>query len=354
MTLFTVGPVEMYEETLRIMGEQEPYFRTKEFSEVMLRIERRMLQMMNAPVGSRFALLTSSGTGAMEAAVVNLLDPSRDRALIIDGGGFGKRFASICEKHRIPFDTVVIPFLEGDLSREMLDRYAGGGYKALFVQGCETSSGRKYDLDMIGDFCRQHDLLLVIDAVSAFLTDEMDMARQGIDLLFTASQKALALAPGLAPVICSVKAVEAIMKNEARSTFYFDLVDYFGDQRRGQTPFTCAVSTVLALDQRLEHIERRGIVSEVAEHERRALRFREAIAPLGFTLPKISLSNCCTPLVFPSENAQNVYRDLRQQHSITLCPSGGAMKNRLLRVGHMGNLTDADFEKLVKALKEVM
>lgn len=353
MTLFTVGPVEEYPETLRIMGEQEPYFRTREFSALMLEIEDAFLRMVGAPKGSRFALLTASGTGGMETVVANVLDPGADAAFVVNSGSFGTRFEKLCESFGIKNDSLRLPLFEGDLNEDILEVSCPSA-DAMLIQGCETSTGRKFDLEMAGRFCRERDMLLIVDAVSAFLADDIAMEKQGIDVVFTASQKALALPPGLALVVCSPAAVEATEHNGNRQGIYFDLVDYFDNQRRGQTPFTCAVSTVLALHERLTSIEEAGLDAEKAKHAERARLFRGMLEELGFVLPPIPLSNCCTPLLFPGGGAERVYHELRNDHGLTLCPSGGDMKDKLLRVGHLGNLSSDDFEELKSALKEVM
>ncbi len=352
MTLFTVGPVEMYPETLRIMGSQEPYFRTQEFSDLMLEIESAFLGMVGAPAGSRFALLTSSGTGGMEAVVSNILTPGRSSALVVESGSFGARFGWICDRFGIDHERIALPLFEGDLTEEALEEAALRA-DALFVQGCETSTGRKFDLGMIGRYCRSCDTLLVVDAISAFLADDIDMEEQGIDVLITASQKALALAPGLALIVCSPKAAETIARNGRHHGFYFDLMDYFLNQQRGQTPFTCAVSTVLSLHERLQSIKREGVAAEKAKHAERARYFRGMLSELGFGLPPIPLSNSCTPLLFPEGGATQVYHALRDRFGLTLCPSGGDLRDSLLRVGHLGNLLLSDYDKLREALEEV-
>lgn len=347
MKLFTVGPVQMYPETLRIEGTQQPYFRTPKFSKVMKDIEGWFLDSVHAPEGSEFIALTSSGTGAMDATVSNLLSQN-DRVLVINGGSFGARFSHICDHYGIPHEDYVIPFLHAFKKDEFV-QYSGKGFTALLVNACDTSTGQLYDLDYLGDFCNRNNMLFIVDAVSAYLADSIDMEKCHIDAVLTASQKALALAPGVALVAISPKAVEKL--GNGPHAYYFDYQDYINNQRRGQPPFTSAVGTMLALHQRLESITAKGINAVNDEHAQRARHFRELIKDMPLNLPDIPLSNSCTPILFPKGNASAVYEAMKEKYEIILTPSGGDWKDKQLRVGHLGNLTLDDYDDLVQKLE---
>ena len=347
MKLFTVGPVQMYPETLRIEGTQQPYFRTPEFSKVMKDIEGWFLDSVHAPKGSEFIALTSSGTGAMDATVSNLLSLD-DKVLVINGGSFGARFSHICDHYKIPHEDYVISFLHA-FKKEEFEQYSGKGFTALLVNACDTSTGQLYDLYYLGDFCDRNNMLFIVDAVSAYLADPIDMEKCHIDAVLTASQKALALAPGVALVAISSRVVERLGKGPR--SYYFDYQDYINNQRRGQPPFTSAVGTMLALHQRLETITAKGIIAVNNEHAQRARHFRELIKDLPLNLPDIPLSNSCTPILFPEENASDVYEAMKKKYEIILTPSGGGWKDKQLRVGHLGNLMLDDYDDLVQKLR---
>ncbi len=347
MKLFTVGPVEMYPETLKIEGAQQPYFRTPEFSALMKDIEIWFLKSLNAPAGTEFIGLTSSGTGAMDATVSNLLS-RRDKVLVINGGSFGARFAQMCGYYGIPFETYNISYKEA-FDKEKFEAIADKGFTALLVNACETSTGQKYDLDYLGTICKQYGMLYVVDAVSAYLADEIDMERQGIDALITASQKALALAPGVAMVALSEKT--KLQLGRGVGSFYFDFRSYIDNQRRGQPPFTSAVGTMLALHERLHDINARGVGNINLEHKERADYFRSLACKLPLEIPGIPLSNSVTPIVFPNENATEIYERMKNKYEIILTPSGGDWKNKQLRVGHLGNLKLNDYDDLIEKLE---
>ena len=167
MKNFAVGPVTSDEDILAIGAEQVPYFRTSEFSAIMLENEKLMLKFMKAPGSSRAVFLTGSGTAAMEAAVVNSLT-KEDKALVINGGSFGHRFCEILDIHGIPYEQIELKPGEG-LTKEKLYSFDGKGCTALLVNGCETSTGVKYDVEQIGAFCRKNDMFYILDAVSMFI-----------------------------------------------------------------------------------------------------------------------------------------------------------------------------------------
>ena len=350
MTIFTVGPVMMYPETLEIEGTQLPYFRTDEFGQLMKECEQYFLRSVHAPADAAFIGLTSSGTGAMDATVQNMLTTD-DKALVINGGSFGERFAQITRKYNIPTEEYKIEPLQA-FSKEEFEKFDGRGFTALLVNYCDTGSGQKYDLDFLSDFCRRNNMLFIVDAVSAYLADPIDMEKQGIDVLFTASQKALALSPGAALVALSANAVARLDK--ASPSYYFDFKSYIENQKRGQPPFTSAVGIMLALHQRLKSIMASGIEAENALHAERAEYFRNAVKSLPVEIPDFPLSNCCTPLLFPEGNATAVFKELKEKYDIYLTPSVGALKDRQLRVGHIGNLSQADFDNLLEKLHIIL
>ena len=352
MKLFTVGPVEMSEEILRQGGEPLPYFRTAEFSQIMFEIQERFLKLADSEEGSKLILLTASGTGAMEAAAVNILTPE-DKCLIIDGGGFGHRFTEICSLHGIPFESIKLSFGE-TLTEEHLTPYEGRGITALLVNIDETSTAQLYDSRMLGEFCRRNGCLYIVDAISSFLADEFSMKEAGVDAAITASQKALALPPGLSFVILSPKVIRERIGKVPKRSFYFDFESYLLNMERGQPPFTPAVGIILQLQLRLREICEKGIRKEIHEHKERAEVFRRLCIEAGLKLPSYPMSNAVTALVFEDGGAEKLFQKMKDTYGKMLTPCGGELKDTLLRVGHLGNLTTEDYRELVEEIKEVL
>lgn len=353
MLNFTVGPV-MSDEAVRTIGsEQVPYFRTSEFSEVMLQNEQLMLRFSKAPAGSRAVFMTGSGTASMESVVMHILS-TRDKAIVVNGGSFGERFVQLCALHQIPHTEIKLNFCQ-PLTEAHLEPLANQGYTALLVNMGETSTGVLYDMPMISKFCKDNGLLLIVDAISTFLADPFDMAELGADVMITGSQKALACPPGISVIVMSPRALERIYQNPDRS-LYLSLKQALNNGTRGQTPWTPAVATLLQINKRLCQIDAQGgVEAETARIRSLALDFRSKIAALPFTMASPSPQNGVTSLAtHDGTSAYDIFTTLKDQYQIWICPNGGELRDRIFRVGHLGALTPADNTTLVDAMTDMM
>ena len=351
MINFTVGPVQAGPEVLELGSRQVPYFRTPEFSKVMLENEQRILKLAQAPQGSRAVFLTGSGTAAMEAAVMNVLTPD-DKVLLVNGGGFGQRFAQLCCIHEIPFEQITLDLGKALTAQELLP-YENKGFTAFLVNIHETSTGVHYDGDLIADFCRRNGLFLVVDAISSFLADPCPMEAWGVDVMIIGSQKALACPPGISVLMLSQAAQKRIENNRVRS-MYFDLKDALKNGERGQTPFTPAVGTLLQIHARLEALEQAGgLETELSRAAALAQDFRNRLGNLPLDICSQSLSNAVTPLMTRHCSAYDIFTLLKDEYGIWVCPNGGATKDQIFRVGHIGALTVEDNQTLIHALEDL-
>lgn len=351
MLNFTVGPVMCSDEVCAAGGEQVPYFRTPEFSELMLENEQLMIKFAKAPSGSRVAFMTNSSTGSMEATVMNCLTAS-DKVLVINGGSFGQRFVELCEIHDVPHD--VLKLNRGQkLTKEKLYEYDSKGYTGLLVNIDETSTGVLYDSEMLGEFCRKNEMFLVCDCVSAFLADPFDMAHCGADVMITGSQKVLACPPGVSMIVLAPRAVERVAKAKVKS-MYFNLADVLKNMERGQTPFTPAVGILRQINARLKEIEAAGGAdAEIARVASQAADFRVKIKELPFEFVSESPANGVTPVHPLNADAYEIFMELKDYYGIWICPNGGDMKSTVFRVGHIGHLTHDDNTTLINALKDM-
>lgn len=351
MINFTVGPVMCSEEVRAVGGEQVPYFRTPEFSHIMLENEQLILRFSKAPDGSKAVFMTNSSTGSMEAVVMNCFDES-DRVLIIDGGSFGHRFVELCEIHEIPH--TILQLKHGQkLTKENLYEYDGQGFTGLLVNIDETSTGVLYDSEMIGDFCKKNRIFYVCDCVSAFLADPFDMAHCGADVMITGSQKVLACPPGISIIVLTPKAVDRVKTRKVKS-MYFNLADVLKNMERGQTPFTPAVGILRQINVRLKEIEAAGgSDAEIARVASQADDFRKKIKELPFELVSESPANGVTPIHPLNADAYKIFEILKDEYGIWICPNGGDMKNSIFRVGHIGYLTHEDNTTLINAIKDM-
>lgn len=351
MLNFAVGPVKAGSETLQIGGEQVPYFRTEEFSALMLDNEKYIKALTVAPEDSRAVFLTASGTAGMEAAVINLFS-EKDRLLAVNGGSFGQRFVDICNYHNIPCDAVLLEPGKA-LREEDLAPYNGKSYTGFLVNLHETSTGVLYPAELIGSFCRKNGLILVVDAISAFLADPLNMSTMGADVVITSSQKALACPPGISVLVLSPRALERIASHQS-ACMYLDLQKALKDGERGQTPYTPAVGILRQLNARFHQIAAQGGAdAEIARIKAQAEDFRQKVRDLPFCQFSEAPSNAVTALCPKQGSAKEIFKALKDQYNIWVCPNGGALAERLFRVGHMGALTAEDNTALVAAFIEL-
>lgn len=351
MLNFTVGPVQSSDRVRAIGSNQVPYFRTEEFSQIMLENEALVKKFSKSDKDSRVIFMTGSGTASMEASIMNVFT-NEDKILIINGGSFGQRFVNISKVHDLEYTEIVLELGHG-LTKEELYKYDNMGYTGLLVNYDETSTGVLYDVNMIGEFCKKNNIFYVVDSVSAFLCNEFDMEAIGADIMITGSQKALACPPGISIIVCSSKAVKRIKENKVKS-FYFDLKLLLDNGQRGQTPFTPAVGILLQINERLKEIdEEGGVDSEIKRIQSLALDFRSKIKDMPFVTFSDSPANAVTALKPLNVSAYSIFTTLKDEYGIWICPNGGDLKNKVFRVGHIGALTINDNDKLIEAFKDL-
>ncbi len=349
MLNFTVGPVMSPEDVISVAGVSAPYFRTPEFSKTMLENEEMFLKLLNAPEGSRAVFLTASGTGAMESCVMNILS-DKDKVIVINGGSFGERFAMLCRLHRKKYTEVKCEFGK-QLTRGQLSGLED--HTALLINMHETSSGLLYDMKMVSQFCKENGILLIVDAISAFLADELDMTELNAAAVLTGSQKALACQPGVSLVALAPEALKRINDNE-EVCMYLSLKDALINGVRGQTPFTPAVTILLQIHKRFEDIiSCGGTKSEISRISKVAEQFREGIRDLPLMIVPENPSNAVTALTPLSKGAKEIVRILKEEYGIWVCPNGGDKADSVLRVGHIGHITYEDNKVLLDALCEM-
>lgn len=353
MINFTVGPVQSSDAVRAIGAEQVPYFRTVEFSEIMLENERIIKKFANATVDSKVVFMTCSGSGGMETSIINCLNKN-DKALVINGGSFGERFVEQLTLHQIPFTEIKLDHGKA-LKPEHLAPYEGQGYTTLLMQKHETSTGVHYDINMVGDFCKRNKLFLIVDAISTFLCDPFDMAATGTGVMITGSQKALACPPGIVVMILAPSALKRIEENKCCCQ-YLDLKLALKNMERGQTPWTPAVGILRQINVRLKEIEANGgAEAEIARCADLAKYFRNKLVEfnLPFEIVSESLSNAVTPLHPTTQSANEIFLKIKNEYGMWICPNGGSMKDTIFRVGHIGYLKNEDYDTLIAAFLDL-
>lgn len=356
MLNFTVGPVQMDEETRKIGSEQIPYFRTQEFSVLMKENEALLCNFFDAPDNSRVVFMTGSGTASMEGGILNFFT-QQDKILVVNGGSFGQRFVELCKIHGICFEEIKLEF-GNPLTKEKLFEFEHDGYTGMVLQLCETSSGVLYDMNMVGDFCKRNGIFLFVDAVSGFMADKISMNEMHINAAITGSQKALALPPGMSFTVLDEEAQKRCVMNEVKS-MYFKYADYLKNGERGQTPFTPAVGTLLQLNEKLKCIEKFGGIekqNKIIRKRAEYFRTRIKVLPFEIVVDEKNASNCVTALHLknPDANAHSIFEILKNEYGIWICPNGGKLAEKVFRVGHIGSVSNEDIDELIVAFEDLV
>lgn len=331
------------DDILQIGAGQIPYMRTAWFSGVMKENESMLLDAIGCQ-GGRVMFFTSSGTAAMESVVQNYV-AAKGSAFIIDGGTFGHRWVQLCEYHGIEHESMQIPFAQ-DIDYSDLEERMRNYRPAVFLcQHHETSSGQLFDLKRISAICRKTGTSLVVDVISSFLAEQLDMNALGIDVAVTSTQKGLNLPPGAALVFLSENALKVDFRH---NNYYLDFQDNLKNLERGQTPFSPATTIFMQINERMRRNLARGIDDVIDTTRQKALYFRELCARYGWEVPASNPANAITGF-FVRRNSALLCSEL-QKHGIFIMPCG---KPDFFRVSHMGADTCQDLDELASLISEI-
>jgi aspartate aminotransferase-like enzyme len=299
-------------------------------------------------------VLTTSGTGAMEAAVVNVLSPS-DEVLCVSIGEFGERFADIAQTFGANVTKVAFePGTAADPARVAAALAEHPAVVAVLVTHNETSTGVTNDIQAIGRAVREirPDILLIVDAISSLGAIPFAMDAWEVDVAATASQKGFMLPPGLAFVSLSPRAWQAYDRSKM-TKYYFDIGKARSFAERGQTPWTPAVSLYYGLDVALDMMRAEGLEQINARHQRIGEYTRALVKRLGLSLlaDGPNASDTVTSVLVPEGvAAADLLRLLNSEYGTVLAGGQGKLAGKIVRIGHLGLVDEADIEKAVEAL----
>ncbi len=343
--LFTPGPVQIPERVLKVLGEPIIHHRTPEFKEIFVYTRELFKRMVDSP-SENFVYFASSGTGAMEAAVVNFFRPG-DKVVVINAGKFGQRWGEIARTYGL--EVVELSYEWGksvdiDQLEETLNK--NPDTKGVLFQISETSTGAYHDYKAIGRLCKERDCLAVADAITALGVYNIKPEEEGIDILIGGSQKALMLPPGLSVLWFSEKAQKQL--NKELPKYYFDVAKEVKKQKEGTTAYTPAVSLILGLRESLEMLLEEGMQKVEERHRLMSLATRRAVEALGLKIfpenPAISVTAIYSP------QAEAIRKEMLK---LGIRTAGGQdhLKGKLFRISHMGYLDMLDHLSAIGALE---
>ena len=351
--LMSPGPTPVPASVLLAMAAPMIHHRTPEYEALFIEVRAGLKRLFQTD--GDVIPFTSSGTGAMEAAVVNTLSPG-DTVLVLRAGKFGERWEEICQAYGVSVIPLAAPFGETVPAARFADALrAHPETRAVLMQHSESSTGVLHDVKGIAAVTRGTDAILIVDAVSSLGIADLPMDAWEVDLVVAGSQKGLMLPPGLSFMAVSDKAWSRV-KTARLPRYYFDLTAEHKAMRQNEPHFTPAVSIVVGLRLVLRMMEEEGLANVFRRHERLARATRAGVEALGLTLfAKVSPSPALTAVAAPpGVDSEQVVAAFSAAHNITIAGGQGEMKGQVFRLGHMGYVGDFDVLVALGALEQVL
>jgi aspartate aminotransferase-like enzyme len=362
--LFTPGPTPLLPAAQFAMAAADIHHRTPEFRALYTRVLAQLKEFVGTT--SDVILLSSSGTGAMEAAVSNLTSPG-DRVLVLSAGKFGERWTALCKAFGCEVDLVDEPYGKTfDLAK--VKAALKLETRAIFMQANETSTGTRHDVEAVAKLLRdtKSEALLVVDGITGLGTSTLDMDAWGVDVLIGGSQKAVMIPPGLSYLAISPRAWDR-MEATYNPRYYFDLRKERKNAKNGESAYTPAVALIAALGAALDWIAAQAATPEnpagnlaegrkmlVDNAETIAAMTRAALLAMGFKLFTHSPGAAATAVYAPEGvDSGIVVKELKRRFGAIITNGQGEMKGKIFRIAHLGYFDYMDTIALVGALEQI-
>ena len=355
--LFTPGPTPLLPAAQFAMAAADIHHRTPEFRALYLKV----LAQLKIFVGTQndVLLLSSSGTGAMEAAVSNLTSPG-DKVLVLTAGKFGERWVGLAKAFGCEVDVVTAPYGE-TFDLEVVKAAIQPEHKAVYLQATETSTAVRHDVESIAKLVKETDALLIVDGITGLGTTHFDVDGWGIDVLIGGSQKAVMIPPGLAYLSVSEKAWAAMEKSK-NPRYYFDLRKERKNAVKGESAYTPAVALIAGLGAALDYIAgqaggdlEKGRIALIDNAQVNAEATRAGLVTLGFTLfaPTAPAAAATAVAVPEGMNSSDVVKALKTRFSLVIANGQGEMQGKIFRVAHLGFFDFLDTIAFLGAMEHI-
>jgi aspartate aminotransferase-like enzyme len=355
--LYTPGPTPLLPAAQFAMAAADIHHRTPEFRALFLKV----LAQLKVFVGTKndVLLLSSSGTGAMEASVSNLTSPG-DRVLVLSAGKFGERWVGLAKAFGCEPDVVTAPYGQ-TFDLEAVKAALKPQHKAVYLQATETSTAVRHDVEAIAKLVKGTDALLVVDAITGLGTTHFDVDAWGIDVLIGGSQKAVMIPPGLSYLSVSEKAWAAMEKSK-NPRYYFDLRKERKNAAKGESAYTPAVALIAGLGAALDYIAgqaggdlEKGRIALVDNAQVNAAATRAGLVALGFTLfaPTAPAAAATAVSVPEGMNSGDVVKALKTRFALVTANGQGEMQGKIFRVAHLGFFDYLDTVALLGAMEHI-
>jgi len=352
--LFSPGPTMLPPEVLLKMAEPIMHHREPEFEKIFSGIREGLKYLFQTK--NEVLVFTSSGTGAMEGAVSNLLSRG-DKALVVRGGKFGERWGEICKAYGIEFIPIDVEWgraVEPERIKEKLK--SDPSIRAVYTQASETSTGVRYPIREIAEIVKTYDdKIIVVDAITGIGVFDIPMDAWGLDVVISGSQKALMLPPGLSFAALSNKAWKFVERSNLPK-YYFNFKKELNSAKKNQSSYTPAISLFVGLRETLNMIQKEGLEGVFRRHEKLASATRAAVKALGLELfaPETP-SNALTAIKIPAGVDGLKLQDLFfEKFGITVAEGQDRAKGKIIRIAHLGYYERLDMVMVISALEMLL
>ncbi|BAY17039.1 class V aminotransferase [Nostoc sp. HK-01] len=356
LMLMIPGPTPVPEAALLALAKHPIGHRTSEFSNILAEVTANLKWLHQTE--SDVLMLNVSGTGAVEAGIINFLSPG-DRVLIGCNGKFGERWAEVSQAYGLNVETITAEWgkpLDPAQFAEKLQADTAKEIKAVVITHSETSTGVLNDLETINRHVKEHgEALIIVDAVTSLGAFNLPVDAWGLDVVASGSQKGYMIPPGLGFVSVSAKAWEAY-KTAKLPKYYLDLGKYRKSAAKNTTPFTPPVNLIVALHTTLGMMKAEGLESIFGRHERQKNATRAAIK--GLNLPLFAADSYASPAITavapPDIEADKIRSLMNKRFDIALAGGQDHLKNKIFRIGHLGFVSDRDILSCIASLEVVL
>lgn len=348
------GPTTVPPRVRHAIAEPVVNHRGPEFRAIYARTQELLKPILGTE--NHVFLFACSGTGAMEASLVNILAPG-ERVLVVVGGQFGERFAGIAKAFGAQVDLLEVEWGRAVDPTAIEKRVSAVDYRAVVVEHNESSTGIVADLAKIGAILRNYPALLVVDSVSGLGGLEMRQDEWGVDVVASASQKCLMCPPGIGLVSVSPKAWKLVERENGLPRFYWDFRKALASGEKSETAFTAPVNLIAGLKEALEMIHEEGLPEVLARHRRLSSALRAGCAALGLSSfgQADALSPTVVALNVPEKlNGADIVRDLYERHRTVIAGARNKLQGRIIRIGTMGFVHEEDILTDLAHLEEVL
>lgn len=356
LMLMLPGPTPVPEQVLLAMARHPIGHRSDDFCKIMAEVTAN-LQWLHQTQND-VLVLAASGTGAMEAGIINFLSPG-DRVLVGCNGKFGDRWAELATTYGLRVERITAEWgqpLDPEHFRDHLAADSEKTIKAVIVTHSETSTGVLNDLEMINRHVKAHgEALTIVDTVTSLGACPVPMDAWGLDVVASGAQKGYMIPPGLGFVAVSQKAWQAYAAAKL-PRFYLDLGKYRQAASQNTTPFTPAINLIFALQAALKMMRAEGLNSIFARHQRQMQATRAAVRALNFPLlaPDRAASPALTAVVCDRVEAETIRAVMRQRYDIVLAGGQDHLKGKIFRLGHLGFVSDREILTTIAALEATL